>query len=331
MAEWRDGAIVVRGAGLPGALAVVPAGALGLESELVLTAGSWVRSADEARFTPRFASMPDTEFAILAESSDAHTPWRELARVRVPARDRAPTTVVELIDPGVAVVPANLLRFSITFSAEMDEGSAAGHIRLLDERGADIPGALLEMPPELWDRDRRRLTVLLEPGRIKRGLQPNLQAGPPLVEGDIVTLAVDARMRDAEGSPLLTGASRSYRVGPPERSRVDPSRWLVRWPNDPGEPMRVQFDRPLDRALVRRCLLVLDRQGSPVSGHATLDAEGKKWVFAADPDGDLGQLRIDRRLEDLAGNSVRRVFDRDLHLDDDNDVERAVLIPRDVP
>ena len=101
----------------------------------------------------------------------------------MPGAHVAPNARVESIDPDVDVLPANALRFAVSFSSEMEEGSAAGRIQLLDRYGSPLPGTLLEMPPELWDRDRRRLTVMLEPGRIKRGLQPHEQAGPPLQEG----------------------------------------------------------------------------------------------------------------------------------------------------
>ena len=53
------------------------------------------------------------------------------------------------------------------------------YVHLGDADGRDLPHALLAMPPELWDRPRRRLTLLLEPGRIKRGLVPNAELGAP--------------------------------------------------------------------------------------------------------------------------------------------------------
>ncbi|RFA14974.1 hypothetical protein B7R22_07770 [Subtercola boreus] len=176
-------------------------------------------------------------------------------------------------------MPANLLRFSVTFSGAMEEGSAAGRLALLDAEGVELPGVLLGMPPELWDREHRRLTVLLEPGRIKRGLQPNVQAGPPLGEGGAVTLAVDARLRDSSGAELLAGVRRTYRVGAPVRSRVDPALWEVRWPTVAGDALVVRFGRPLDRTLVRRCLVVVDEGGHPVPGDTTLDDDATSWTF----------------------------------------------------
>lgn len=273
-----------------------------------------------ARFTPRFAAVPGTVYAVVGRR-DEREPWRELSRVAVPAADRPPHTVVETIDPSVESVPANLLRFSVTFSSEMEEGSAAGRVQLLDETGAVMPGTLLEMPPELWDRSRRRLTVLLEPGRIKRGLQPHVQAGAPLREGSTISFVVDSGLRDAAGAPLLDGARRTFRVGAALRARVDPSEWEVRWPEESGNPLVVRFDRPLDRALVLRCLVVVDRQAHPVPGRATLDQDALVWVFTPATGVGDWKLRIDTRLEDLAGNSVRRVFDRDLARPADDGIE----------
>ncbi|MFF1632587.1 hypothetical protein [Leifsonia sp. NPDC058248] len=313
----------MRGPGLPDALALVPVGALGLGANLVTTAGTWERSGDVARFTPRFAAVPGTGYAVVGRR-DEQEGWRELTRVSVPEAELAPRTVVETIDPGTEWVPANLLRFSVTFSSVMEEGSATGHVQLLDEAGAVMPGTLLETP-ELWDRRRRRLTVLVEPGRIKRGLQPHVQAGAPLREGSTITLVVDPGLRDAEGAPLLAGGRRTYRVGAPVRSRVDPTRWDVQWPEEQLDPLVVRFDRPLDRALVQRCLRVVDRRGHPVPGHASLDPDARVWVFMPTARSGDWRLRIDARLEDLAGNSVRRVFDRDLRRSADDGIDAAEI------
>jgi hypothetical protein len=307
-------------------LAVVPAGALALGPSIVTTAGAWERSGDTARFTPRFAAVPGTEYVVVGRGDDATATWHELAHVRVPEAGLVPSAVVETIDPGIDTVPANLLRFSVTFSSVMEEGSAAGHIQLLDETGTSMPGTLLGMPPELWDRGRRRLTVLLEPGRIKRGLQPHVQAGSPLREGSTVTLVVDPDIRDASGSRLLAGASRTYVVGASIRSRVDPALWEVRWPSSDLNSLVVRFDRPLDRALVRRYVRAVDADGHPMPGATSLDQNALLWEFTPDAAGDDLRLWIDTRLEDLAGNSVRRVFDRDLRRAADDGIDASEII-----
>ena len=257
-------------------------------------------------------------YAIITRRDTAGS-WREQARVAVPPAAATRTAVVRSIDPGGAWVPANLLRFSVTFSAEMEEGSANGRIHLRDTNGEDIPGALFSMTPEFWDRERRRLTVLLEPGRVKRGLRPNLLAGAPLVEGSTVTLVVDPQLRDSSGSGLAQGTHRTYRVGPAMRTRVNPVRWDVRWPKPGHDQLVVRFDHPLDRTLVRRCLTLVDKHGHLVAGRRTLNTDASVWTFTPASRGGNWRLQIDTRLEDLAGNSVRRVFDRDLQRTDGDD------------
>jgi hypothetical protein len=175
------------------------------------------------------------------------------------------------------------------------------------------------MEPELWDAGRTRLTVLLEPGRIKRGLAPQLDAGYPLVEGQDVTLQVAARFIDAAGRPLRGAAARRYRVGPDARERVDPSRWRLNAPAaQTRQPLTIRFDQPLDSALALRCITVVDGRGQPLRGRVALSDGEREWGFTPSVPWDCGQhaVRIDPVLEDLAGNSVRRVFDRDVSAPD---------------
>jgi hypothetical protein len=171
------------------------------------------------------------------------------------------------------------------------------------------------MDPELWDRQRRRLTLLLDPGRIKRGLVPNAEAGYPLVEGVPVAVRVDPAFRDAAGQPLRAGATRRYQVGPPVRARVNPTTWHLSYPAaGSSDALTVTFDRPLDHALLQRCLSINDSAGTRLPGHPSVGPYEHSWQFHPDSPWRAGPhtLIIDPRLEDLAGNSIRRVFDRDL-------------------
>ena len=243
------------------------------------------------------------EFVLLRRAADS-AGWIELARLHRPARAGAPSARVVAIRPDVEEVPENLLRLSVAFSATMEEGGAAGRVRLEGPAGAEIVHVLLPMPPELWDRVRRRLTLLLEPGRIKRGLVPNRELGAPLSALAGFDVVVDASIRDAAGGALASGARRTYRVGPPVRSRVDPARWVVSWPGQgTTDALVVVFERPLDHALALRCLQVRGREGAPASGTAEVDGGETRWTFRpAAPWPPHGvRLHIDTALEDLAG------------------------------
>jgi len=273
------------------------------------TAGRFALVGDEVWFEPRHPFREGTRYSLL---------WAgvEVASLELPAGDARPVTSVLDIRPTAEAIPRNALRLYVHFSGPMSEGWSGRALRIVDETSGDVlEGALLAMEPELWDPERRRLTVLLDPGRIKRGLRPHQELGYPLHQGRTVVVVVDDAFRDASGRRLTAPASRRYRVGPAVRRRVDPARWGWRWPDGPTDPIRVAFDRPLDHALLHRCIRVLAADGAPVPclvgvapGERSVSIRpGGRWEPGAPY-----RVAIDPRLEDLAGNSLQRVFDRDL-------------------
>ena len=277
------------------------------------TAGRLVTDGDDVCFLPRFPFLPGTTYEVEVDGSVVGT-------ATCAAVEPSPsTTEVVGIRPTGGTVPRNLLRCYVEFSAPMREAGAT-HVRLLDADGAPLVGALLATEYELWDPERRRLTVLFDPARIKRGLVPHRQLGYPLREGESVTLVVDAEFPDASGRPLRAGATRTWRVLGDERRHVTPSSWTLQ-PGTAGttESLTVTFDRPLDHGLVAHCLRVHGPDGA-VAGSGTVGPEDGSWTFApAGPWLDAEhRLVVDPVLEDVAGNSVQRVFDRDLSSADDD-------------
>jgi hypothetical protein len=276
-------------------------------------AGRLVRDGADLCFVPRFAFLDGTAYTVTVEGAPAAT----LVRARP---DRMATTEVADIRPTAAEVPCNLLRLYVWFSAPMSEGSAARHVRLLDEAGEVMVGALLPAEQELWDADRRRLTVLLDPARIKRGLVAHRQAGYPLRSGATFRVEIEEGFRDALGVPLRTRGERRYDVGADERRRVQPEGWNLSVPRrSTVEPLEVAFDRPLDHALLMRCLRVVSPDGRLVEGRTEVGPEERSWRVAPAQPWASGPhlLVVDPILEDLAGNSVSRVFDRDLNRSED--------------
>ncbi len=296
-------------------------------THLAPAAGRYTTDADGVTFVPRFPFLADTSYTVLvhpslcgpAPSPDADAvDVADYRRFTLGARrgPRPASTVVTAVHPSGTTVPRNLLRCYVHFSAPMSEGDAPACVRLVDRAtGATIAGAFLEMDPELWDPARTRLTVLLDPARIKRGLAPHREAGYALAEGRDVSLVVDRAFRDAEGRPLVDEAVHHYRVGPDVRGRVDPAAWHLDIPA-PGSRDRllVTFDRPLDHALVGHRLWVDHADGRRVPGQVKRGPDETTWSFT--PDRPWRPVRhdlvADAMLEDVAGNSVTRVFDRDL-------------------
>jgi hypothetical protein len=295
--------------------------------------GSFKTDGTAICFVPRFPFLDGTSYSLvvgsLTEARNPETP--EIWTIKRLPRAGEATTNVLGIYPSAHELPVNQLKFYVHFSSPMSEGWAvrAIHVHRADN-GEPLSGVFLAMEPELWDRERRRLTLLLEPGRIKRGLAPNMESGYPLVEGVPIVISIEAEFRDATGRPLRTGAERCYEVAKPVRIRVESANWQYHYP-DAGstDPLAVEFDRPLDYALLRHCLWVTDAAGVPVVGQESIGSGEWSWQFEPRLPWEDSRyvVMVDPRLEDLAGNSLIRVFDRDLMRAEDvpDEVRHAVI------
>jgi hypothetical protein len=269
-------------------------------------AGDFAADGATVCFVPRYPFVDGMEYSLTVDGI-------AMAAILRPAPDVGTEVTVTAVYPSCAEIPLNLLRLYVHFSAPVREGLAQRTVRLCrEDTGEPLQGAFLHMEPELWDRDHRRLTVLLDPGRIKRGLVPHEEAGYPLVEGVPVVLMVGP------------DAARRYMVGPAVRARVDPAAWGRRVPAAGSvNPLILDFDRPLDHALLGRCLRVADRAGVRVPGRVSCGPEERSWSFepVSPWDSEPKLIVVDTTLEDVAGNSVSRVFDRDLSRGEDDPLE----------
>lgn len=280
--------------------------------------GRWAPARLGVVFVPRFAFVAGVEYTLLVHRGGPTYEGDDFDALTIvrPAPSGPSTTRVVAVYPSGPEVPFNLLKLYVEFSAPMSEGFAATHVRIEDAATAElVPAAFLPMDPELWDPARRRLTVLFDPARIKRGLAPHRESGYPLRAGAPVTVIVDAGFLDAKGVPLGAVFTKRYDVGADVRSRVDPRAWTLDLPESgTAQPLVVGFDRPLDYGLLQHCLWVVDPAGRPVAGAVSLGLGECSWTLTPERPWQLGRHRlvVDAILEDLAGNSVVRVFDRDL-------------------
>ena len=301
-------------------LGVLPSelvGNIGDLKALQPVAGDFEIDEGAVYFTPRFPFQDGMGYALLVDLGNTQATGGppEIWTIERPEAVGGGTTEVLAIYPSAKLVPVNQLRLYVHFSAPMSEDWATRTVRLYRaDTDEPLSGAFLE-GPELWDGERRRLTLLLDPGRIKRGLVPNQETGYPLIEGVPVVVRIDTAFRDAEGWPMAAIAERRYEVGPAARTRVDPTQWSCAEPvAGSTEALRVQFERPLDHALIERCLWVVDAAGTRLAGHTSVAPGEQEWSFEPQTAWAPGRYAVivDPQLEDLAGNSVVRVFDRDL-------------------
>ena len=172
----------------------------------------------------------------------------------------------------------------------------------------------LELDEELWDREYKRLTILFDPGRIKRDLVPNREVGPPVQAGKAYTLEISKDWKDAKGVPMREGFAKKFEVVQPDRTPLDPKTWKLVAPTaGTREAVVLDFPESVDAALVQRFIDVVDSSGGLLVGAVTLDNEESRWIFTPVANWKAGKysLHVLSGLEDLAGNRVGRAFDVD--------------------
>jgi hypothetical protein len=219
------------------------------------------------------------------------------------------------IHPGADSLPENTLRWYLEFSAPMFPGRALTHVRLIDDRGAEVRGAFLDLSEELWDPTGRRLTLLFDPGRVKQGIRTNLESGRPLRAGQAYALVVDSAWPDARGTPLAKRVEKRFVAIAADQIGPDPTGWRVTAPGAASlAPLEIDFGEPLDQALASRLIAVQDDRGRPVEGTVALDRSARRWRFQPAEKWQAGryQLLVSPELEDVAGNRPGKPFDTDV-------------------
>ena len=241
----------------------------------------------------------------------------EIGRITVPGPDPKDGPFVTAVMPSADTLPENLLKFYIQFSRPVREGEALKHIVLLNNANDTVRNVFLDLQPELWDSSRTTLTLWLDPGRIKRALQPNEKLGNPLKQGEIYTLAIANNWKDASGLPLVKNFKKRFTVAARDTAVPNPAAWNIQPPKaGSGDGLQVLLPEPLDHFLLAETVQVLDDAGKQVPGHFHILNNEKLLQYDADRSWRAGNytLRIYSYLEDLAGNNLNRLFDRDIFM-----------------
>jgi hypothetical protein len=227
-------------------------------------------------------------------------------------------TEVTHVFPSSGILPENLLRFYVCFSNSMQRGRALEEILLLDPDGQPVADALYRPPLELWDRAMRCLTVLLDPGRLKRWVGPNIKLGPPLKVGQQYTLEIGSGMVDGHGQPLGTSFRKHFQVSDPIREQIATENWKVLAPaTGSREALALTFPYHLDWALLLRTITIRSQDGVAINGQIVIDQSERRWIFTPNSPWIPGAYHIcvGSDLEDVCGNDIAGPFDRPLGKD----------------
>jgi len=231
----------------------------------------------------------------------------------VPFSNDAPSVLA--VYPGSDTVPENLLKFYIRFSKPMQQGEALDHIRLIKNSQDTLSSVFLDLQPELWNSEGDMLTLWLDPGRIKRGLQPNKLLGPPLNQHEHYTLLIQPNWRDANGVSLNRSYQKNFYTSIRDSISPDPGNWSIQGPTaGSGQGIRIIFPESLDYILLGNTMRIVDEGNNEVRGVFHVSNYETVLTFVPGEEWKPGSyvLEIEPRLEDLAGNNLNHLFDTDL-------------------
>jgi hypothetical protein len=286
-------------------------------SERTPIVGGYRVSDKTIQFQPRFPLVRGLRYRARFDPSrlnGSSAPGPITALFSLPATV-SPRTSVTRVDPSATTVPENLLKFYLHFSAPMSRGAVYKNIHLFGPSGQPVDLPFLELGEELWDSTGTRLTLLIDPGRIKRGLKPREESGPVLEQGKRYALVIDSAWPDANGNPLAAAYTKKFLAGPPDETAPDPKTWRIDLPEvGSTAPLTVRLPEPLDRALLEHVVSLADPAGQVVAGRIIVADDALTWQLRPKHAWTAGSYRlvVETRLEDLAGNSIGRPFEVDL-------------------
>ncbi|WP_146129910.1 Ig-like domain-containing protein [Flagellimonas meridianipacifica] len=220
------------------------------------------------------------------------------------------------IYPSMDTVPQNLLKMYFVFSHPMQHSkSALDFISVFDNTAQKESDIFLEMETELWNKERTRLTLWLDPGRIKTDLIPNQEKGPPLLQKHCYTISIDSLWTSEQGYPLTRKYVKMLNVVGKDLQRPNPKLWEVNIPKENTQnPLEIRFNEPMDAVLILETIQVKNREGELIEGTFSLLENELKIEFKPEEKWILGNysVHVNPVLEDLAGNNLERLFDTDL-------------------
>jgi hypothetical protein len=307
----------------PSDLLAVYVGALPCCEDRNPIAGRYAREDNTLSFVPAFGFEDGQSYVARMRTDQGD----EYVTFSLPGDDDNVPAFVTQVFPSEDTLPENVLRFYLHFSTPMQPHVAFDFIKLRNANGDVDEAAFMRFKQELWNEDRTRLTVLVDPGRIKRNVATNVELGPALLEGQMYTLAVDAGWLSADGRSTLPGFTKTFRVGAPLRELPSVEHWEYTRPcvGTQGS-LYVTFDRPFDRHLMAQKIRVTDNEGQGIEGAFIVGSGERSLIFTPDIawSGETIQILVDPTLEDVAANNFRDLLDHLGH-EDVSDIETLTL------
>jgi len=236
--------------------------------------------------------------------------------------------IVEEVYPTTDKIPENILRFYVYFSEPIKDGSTIKSVHIFNEDDVEVnvydkdsssTGIFLETLEELWSPDYQRITLILDPGRVKTGLEASDELGRSFESGKKYTMEIDTEIESLKGEKLVKKFRKEFQVITEDRTPPNGDDWKIVIPKENTfEPLKIEFNDILDHAQMISFIRVYDSSNSSLQGEVKLKENESIWEFYSNSKWEQGNytIKIDVRLEDLAGNNLQGKFDRDNQEDD---------------
>lgn len=277
--------------------------------------GSYAFTNNKIVFNPRFLPDPSVtytvRFSFNALNKILGTTFKNddlIERITfLEINSKSPEVIA--ITPDITFFPKNILRLYVHFSSPMSFQNPYDFISLKDEFENDLTEPFVIVPEGLWNADRTRLTLLFHPGRIKRGVGPNMTEGDILEVGKKYALEISKEWVGDNGKSLGKTFRRSFTVTDPINETIQYSKWELSVFHDNGTELLIKTIHPLDQPIAKRMLFVRIKEGDIIPATIEfVDAFEIKISWAKQTEFEY-ELLIDPRLEDVCGNTPINTFD----------------------
>lgn len=221
---------------------------------------------------------------------------------------------VTAIYPKQNTLPENILKFYIQFSEPMREGDFLEHIKLHNSKDENVSGVFFDNIYELWNNDHTQITLLVDPGRVKTGLQQNIKQGRAFAVNETYTLTIDTTWKTIKGNYLFKPFTKQFKIKdeditPPTINAV----LISEVKENSREPITITFNEVLDVFQLQDYVRII-AENDLVKGKFNLMDNGKSIQFTPQKPwkNTNYKLRVDVRLEDIAANSFAGKFDQEV-------------------
>ncbi|PIY09911.1 MAG: hypothetical protein COZ18_07115 [Flexibacter sp. CG_4_10_14_3_um_filter_32_15] len=219
--------------------------------------------------------------------------------------------IIVTVYPTTDSIPVNILRFYIQFSAPMQEMDILSHIKLRNKEGKNITGVFFENQYELWNEDRTKVTLIVDPGRVKLGLLANNKMGRAFDVGKKYTLTIDSLLLDFNDQQLKENFTKTFIAVQEDTLPPDTKLWQLTVPKvNTQDVITIDFKDKIDH-ISAQTLIKVFQNNKEIHGLISLTNKEQKYTFKPDKNWKKGSYQIlaHPSLEDIAANSVNQVFD----------------------